>query len=59
MECPTCDSEQFTALGKLGKYYWFRCRYCGWEFYKTLPWIVRNFNDDDLSIVDDCARLAP
>ena len=31
--CPKCKGDQGTLLGRLGNLLWFRCRFCGWEFY--------------------------
>ena len=32
--CPTCRSDYPLLLGRMGGYVWFRCRYCGLDFYR-------------------------
>jgi hypothetical protein len=32
LECPTCYGEA-ECLGGLGRLIWFRCRFCGMEFF--------------------------
>ena len=31
--CPTCGSDYPVLLGRLGRHVWYRCRYCGLDFY--------------------------
>ena len=41
--CPECGAEStYSSMGNLGRYNWYRCPDCGWEFSRRWEGLIEN-----------------